>query len=251
MPAFADHFSSRAADYATYRPSYPPALVQYLAGLCADHELAWDAGTGNGQAAVLLAELFAHVVATDASAEQLAHASAHLRVVYRLGREDGSGLAAASADLVTVAQALHWFDRRRFYAEAQRVLKPEGVIAAWCYDLPRVDRAVDPVVESFYRERTGPFCTPERRHVDAMYRDLEFPFDEIPQPAWSMAVELNRERFLGYVRSWSAVSRARAEPGADLVAELSAALEPVWSTRRDDVRTVAWPIGLRVGRPAA
>lgn len=208
MPAFADHFSSRAADYAAYRPSYPPALVQNLAGLCADHDLTWDAGTANGQAAVLLAEHFAHVVATDASEEQLAHASTHPRIVYRVGQEDGSGLARASADLVTVAQALHWFDRSRFYAEVKRVLKPGGVVAAWCYDLPRVDGAVDPVVEKFYKVRTGPFWPPERRHVDAMYRELEFPFDEIPQPAWSMAVELNRERFLGYVRSWSAVTRA-------------------------------------------
>jgi SAM-dependent methyltransferase len=248
MTAFADHFSSRAADYAAYRPSYPPALIEHLSSLCTANECAWDAGTGNGQAAVLLAEQFAHVIATDASEEQLKRARTHPRVVYKVAQEDGSGLANTSTDLVTVAQALHWFDRARFYAEVQRVLKPRGVFAAWCYDLPRVDAAVDPVVGHFYHDRTGPFWPPERRHVDAMYRDLEFPFDEIPHPAWSMAARLNREQFLGYVRSWSAVTRARETTGAELAVELQERLEPVWSGRPDDVRTVAWPIGLRVGR---
>ncbi|HUO52389.1 MAG TPA: class I SAM-dependent methyltransferase, partial [Gemmatimonadaceae bacterium] len=124
MTGFRDHFSTRAAEYAAYRPSYPPELLDYVTGLCARRELAWDAGTGNGQAAVLLAERFARVVATDASAEQIARARPHPRVEYRVAREDDSGLAPASADLVAVAQALHWFDRSRFYAEARRVLRP-------------------------------------------------------------------------------------------------------------------------------
>lgn len=234
-----------------YRPSYPPALVAYVVGLCERHDLAWDAGTGNGQAAAMLAEHFARVVATDASPEQIARARPHARVEYRVARESDSGLKGASVDLVTVAQALHWFDHARFYAEVHRVLVPGGVFAAWTYDQMRIDPAVDAVVDRVHSARIERFWPPERRHVHAMYMDLDFPFEEIAHDPWEMTARLTRDQFLGYVSTWSAVMNARRETGTDPVAELRAALGPVWSDDPVDVRTVTWPVGLRVGRKTA
>ena len=248
---FADHFSARAASYAVYRPNYPPEFVAWLAGLAPARELAWDAGTGNGQAATLLAEHFAAVEATDPSDAQLSLAKTHSRVRYRLAREGESGLAAGSVDLVTVAQALHWFDLSRFYPEAERVLKPRGVIAVWCYSLARMDAAVTKIFRRWHDERVQRHWPPERRHTDSGYRELSFPFEEMAAPSWTMTAYLTRAQFLGYVSTWSSVAAAQRTEGLDLVAELAAAFAPVW--RADDERQlrIEWPLGLRIGRRAS
>jgi len=246
MKRFADHFSGRAAAYAAYRPSYPPAFIQYLSALCPSHDLAWDAGTGNGQAATLLAEHFARVVATDASPQQLGHARPHPRVTYTVAMADASGLLASSVDLVTVAQALHWFDLFPFYREVRRISKPHGVIAVWCYDLMEVDGAVNPVVNDFCSHRVEPFWPLERRHVAAGYRDLEFPFEEVTTRDWAMTARLTKTEFLGCIGTWSAVANARDREGADLIAELAEALRTVWPD--EERRVVTWPLACRVGR---
>ena len=246
MTGFADHFSRSAPAYAAYRPSYPAPLISYISSLCAARDLAWDAGTGSGQAAVRLAAHFTAVVATDASADQIGHAQPHPTVTYRIAPEDQSGLASRSADLVTVAQALHWFDLPRFYREVRRVLKPGGVLAAWCYGRVRVDAAVDPIIDDFYARRLAPFWPPERRHVEAAYGDLPFPFDEIRPKPWVMKAPLTRPAFLGYLGTWSAVARARESDGSDPLAELARQLADAWRDE-DEPRIVTWPIGLRVG----
>ena len=128
---FKDHFSRLAAQYAEFRPSYPGALFDLLARIAPSRGRAWDCACGSGQATLDLAERFESVVGTDASAQQVAAAKPHPRVTYAVCRAEASGLETASFDLVTVAQSLHWFDRPGFYAEARRVLKPEGVIGVW------------------------------------------------------------------------------------------------------------------------
>ena len=248
MAEFHDHFSTRAADYAVYRPSYPSALVAYLAQLAPGRDLAWDAGTGNGQAAVMLAAHFSHVVATDASEEQIRRAQANAKVAYRVAREGDSGLDAKSVDLATAAQALHWFDPARYYAEAQRVLKPLGVCAVWTYGMPTIDAETDAAWGRSYEREIHAHWPPERRHVDAMYMDLPFPFAEIAHEPWRMTARLTREQWLGYVGTWSAVSRAREKTGADPIVTMRDDLAAVWAEDPRDVRTVTWPIGLRVGR---
>src|SRR5262245_38403499 len=125
--SFKDHFSTVASNYALYRPRYPAELFAYLATLVPTCEFAWDCATGSGQAAVALAAHFKRVIATDASATQIANGETHPRVEYRVAPAEQSGLAAASVDLLTVAQALHWFDLPRFFVEANRVLRPRGV----------------------------------------------------------------------------------------------------------------------------
>ncbi len=241
---FKDHFSGHAADYAAFRPTYPPALFAWAAGLPAARGLAWDCATGSGQAAVALAGHFPRVVATDASAAQIAHAVPHPRVEYGVAPAEASGLPDGAVDLVTVAQALHWFDFARFYAEVRRVLAPGGAIAVWSYDLAQFDPAVDGLVRRLARETVGPYWPPERRWVDEEYRTLPFPFAEVPAPAFHLAELWDLARFAAYLRTWSAVVRFRAVTGRDPVAELEPELAAAWGDP-GEVKTVRWPLHVR------
>lgn len=242
---FKDHFSRDSSAYAAWRPRYPRELFAWLASAAPGRSLAWDAGTGNGQAAVALAEYFARVVATDPSASQLANAAPHPRVEYRQAAE-AAGLDSSSADLVTVAQALHWFDRDRFWVEARRVLRPGGVVAVWCYELQRITPEVDRVVEEFYHETVGPYWTPERRLVEQGYRTVEFPFQEFEVPVFAMAADWSVEQELGYLGTWSAVNRMRDQTGQDPVAMVAPLLRTAWP---DGARLrVEWPLSVRAGR---
>ena len=243
-----DLFSTQSVDYAAFRPSYPAPFIEHLAGLAPGRDLAWDCATGNGQAAVQLASHFARVLATDASAAQLANAAAHPRVTYCVAAEDASGAADGSVDLVTVAQAAHWFDLRRFHAEVRRVLKPRGVIAIWCYGPVAVNDEIDAVLQWFEFDRLRGFRAPELDHIHTAYRDLEFPFEEIPALSFSMTMTATRDQFLGFVSSWSAVASARAA-GDDPIADLRARLTPIWSDAES--RRALCPIGARMGRAAS
>ena len=209
-----DHFSGHADQYEAFRPTYPDALFSYLATLCPSHELCWDCATGNGQAAVALAPYFNTVVATDASQKQIDHAHARENVHYRVAPADRAPLADGSVDLVTVAQALHWFDLPRFYAEVRRVARPDGVIAVWCYQLHTITPEVDAIVEHYYADIVGADWPPERRLVEEGYKTLEFPFVEIAPPTFQMVHSWDMSHVLGYLSSWSATQRYQKRTGA-------------------------------------
>ena len=199
------------------------------------------------QAARALAKYFNQVVATDASAEQVESASGlPQNVDLRVAPAEESGIAAASVDLVTVAQALHWFDFDRFYAEVRRVLAPGGMLAVWSYELTRISAEIDVLIDEFYRGEIEPFWPCERRYVEAAYRTIPFPFDELDEvPEFSMSVEWTADQLLDYLRTWSAVRRCMAEQGKDPVGELEVKLKPAWG---EGAREVRWPLNLRLGR---
>ena len=246
--SFPDHFSGVASEYAEFRPVYPDALFDWLAEVAPRRDVAWDCATGSGQAAVALASRFGRVIATDASAGQIAAAASHPRVEYRVAPAEASGLDLASVDLVTVAQALHWFDRPAFYAEARRVLRRDGVLAAWTYGHPSLDLPpADAALPRFYSETVGPFWPKERALVDAGYRTIDFPFPEVEPPAFEMETRWPLGTLLGYVATWSSVTRFRAAKGVDPVPELARALEAEWGDPAAP-RRVAWPLALRVSR---
>lgn len=247
MSSFKNHFSSASDRYAAFRPAYPPALFAWLAGRCTGHDMAWDCATGSGQAATGLAPHFRAVVASDASAEQIAHAQGPQNVSFRVAPAESSGLPDRCLDLLTVAQAAHWFDLPHFYAEARRVLKPGGFIALWGYGRLHLPDGMDDLFLRFYRDTVGPYWPPERALIDDAYRSLAFPFAEIAAPECFIEVEWDLPRLIDYVSTWSAVQRYRAAGGGDPLSQLAAELAPLWG-QADIARPLRWPLFLRVGR---
>ena len=246
--SFKDHFSRLAAQYSTFRPTYPQAVFDYLAAQCPGRRAAWDCACGGGQATVALARHFESVTGTDASAQQIANATLHPRVQYRVASAEASGLESASVDLVTVAQALHWLDLDPFYAEVQRVLRDAGVIAVWTYGIVQVDGAgMDQVLYAFYQHTLGPYWPPERRLVEEGYRGMAFPFAELVPPHFAMEERWELARLLGYLRTWSATARYVDAVGADPVVAVEEQIAPLWGDPHSP-RRISWPLALRVGR---
>lgn len=247
---FKDHFSGHAGHYALYRPDYPPALFEFLVQRVKQHELAWDCGTGSGQAALGLADHFDRVIATDPSAEQIRNAARHAKINYAVAPAEQTELPSRSVDLITIAQALHWFDMERFYGEARRVLKPDGMLAVWCYGLSRINPKVDQVVQHYYMNIVGSYWPPERRYIDEKYETIPFPFVELPVPEFHMKAEWDLEEFMGYLRTWSATRRFQEKNGEDPLNIVHRMLVRTWG-EPGSRQTVRWPLYLRLGKVSA
>lgn len=245
MGCFKDHFSEHAACYASARPDYPAKLFAWLAQQAPSRESAWDCATGNGQAALGLAKHFKRVHATDASSQQIANARAHERVHYTVASAEHSNLPDARFDLITVAQAAHWFDLSAYYADVRRALKPRGMLAMWGYGLTRINPEVDQIIDRFDEVMVGSYWPPERRHIDNAYEDLEFPFPRIDAPAFAMRKHWALIEFLTYIRSWSAVQRYQRERRSDPMDWLQRELEQVWGIH--ERRDVCWPLFILAG----
>lgn len=244
---FSDHFSAVARKYAAFRPHYPDALFEFLARLVPGDAVVWDCAAGSGQATVGLARRFARVLATDASAAQLAAAPALPNVEYRVAPAEHSGLPEQSVGLVTVAQALHWFDFDAFHREVRRVLRPGGVFAAWAYGKHQVDDPqIQASLEHFYSTTVGPFWPPERHWVEDGYRTLPFPYQEQSAPTLTLTARWSLPELLGYLSSWSATQRFLETRGHDPIPALAAELTPFWGAP-EEPRPLHWPLALRVG----
>lgn len=249
-PEFLDYFSSQASVYAKYRPTYPPELYQWLADMAPGHDAAWDCATGNGQVAVALAEYFKDVQATDASAAQIANQKPHKRVSYSIALAEDSGFPEESFDLVTVGNAVHWFDRPRFFAEANRVLKPEGIISLWRYGFFYTgDQAIDAQIyklgEVILKDYWSPLLTPIR---DGYY-DQPFPFKDEPAPEIDLKVNWSFAELCGYFDTWSAtqayITQRNSHPRELLHDKLLAA----WGDP-EEKRELSSPLQVRIGRKA-
>ncbi len=249
MTSFADHFSSRATDYARYRPDYPEALFEFLAEVAPRRAVAWDCATGNGQAARGLAASFESVLATDASIHQIASATPRDRVHYAAATAEESPLADESVSLVAAAQALHWFDRARFWEEARRVLVPGGVIAVWSYHGFHATPEVKAAVHRYYKDIVGPYWPSERALVEKGYGALEFPFERIDPPPLRMEKFWDLASVIGYLRTWSATQRYEAALGRDPLELIREELAAAWGPPRR-ARAFGWDLDLRVGRKA-
>ena len=248
MPSatFKDHFSRQSADYSRYRPGYTQELIAYLAALAPDRSLAVDCATGNGQAAVLLADHFDSVLAVDGSEAQLRQAMPHPRVRYERALAEALPVPDRSVALVAVAQAVHWFDFERFYAECRRVLVPDGVLAVWTYTVFRAGGAADAVVDRFYHGTIGPYWPPERQYVQDQYRTLPFPWREEAPPPFELQTDWTLEQAMGYFASWSSVQRYKDIHGTDPLPRLQQDLAAAWPA--GGTLRLKWPIHLRVGR---
>ena len=242
-----DHFSGVAANYAAFRPRYPRELFEFLASIAPARRRAWDCGAGTGQASLELAEFFGEVIATDVSAEQIAQAPRHPRVRWSVAPAESAPIESESVDLVTVAQALHWFDHERFYAEVRRVCVPRGVIAAWTYLAPRTDGDAGRVLRRLMLEDLKDYWPAERKHVDNGYASIPFAFERIPAPEFRLEYDWTLSQLAGYLRSMSASARYerthRANPVDEVYPELAAAWGDAAAPRR-----VEWPLVLLAGR---
>lgn len=246
---FKDHFSGHAGLYAQARPHYPPALFDWIARAAPARELAWDAGCGNGQASVILANHFDRVVATDPSAQQIGNAEKHPRVDYRVEAAEHTSLLEQSADAIVVAQALHWFDLPRFIGEVRRVAKPGALLVALAYANCSVNAAVDRLIAHLYDDVLGAYWTPERRLVDEGYGSLALPFAQIVAPSLEMRMDWNAAQLLAYLSSWSAAQRYRQATGEDAIAAITDALRQAWGDPQQ-VRAVRWQLAIRAARIA-
>jgi SAM-dependent methyltransferase len=243
---FEDHFSKRAQEYARYRPTYPPELYDYLASLAPHHRLAWDCGTGSGQAAVGLAEHFEKVVATDASAEQLSHAFPHPRVEYRAEPAEHVSLETGSAALVSSALAVHWFNFDGFYQEVRRVVPAGGILAVWGYQLAQISPQIDAEIERYTYEVLGG-CWPERfEYVNNRYQTLPFPFQELQPPPFEISASWDLHQLLGFLDSWSAVRKYEETHDDHPLERIWEELSAAWG-EPEQMRQIRWPLYMRVG----
>ncbi len=242
--AFADHFSAHAATYLKFRPRYPLALFQWLAVVSPGTGLAWDAGTGNGQVAQGLVTRFARVKATDASEEQIKNAIPHGRITYGVAQYE-SGLDAGSAQLVTVGQALHWFDADAFCKEARRVLQPKGILAAFAYVHSTITPEIDLLVRHHHDVTLGHYWAKEHHYIHEEYRSIALPIDELVAPPFEMHEEWALNGYIGFLRSWSATQKLIAARGEEPIVAFEHKLAEAWG----DVarRTVRWPMFIRAG----
>lgn len=244
---FPDYFSAVSGSYAAFRPSYPQALFARLATLAPARRQAWDCATGNGQAALGLTSFFERVAATDASAQQIAHAQPHAKVAYALAQAEAVPFRDRSVDLITVAQAVHWFDLEGFWSEVRRVGAPGAAIAVWCYVRLTVDGgSIDREINAFYDNIVGPFWPAGRAAVEEGYRTLPFPFPEVRVDGLSLERAMSLRDLGGYLRTWSATQGYTAHHGHDPVHGLLHRLAVDWG-EPDTARLVRWPLFVRAG----
>ena len=244
---FEDHFSNHSEQYAQYRPKYPDEVYEYLASLAPAPSLAWDCGTGNGQAAIGLAKYFDRVYATDASEGQISLAYPHERVEYQVEPAERVSLDDSSVDLVTVAVAIHWFNFDEFYREVKRVLKSNGIMAAWTYSLTEISPEIDQLVNQYYSEILNGYWPERIRYLEQRYETIPFPFEEIQPPPFVMEIHWNLLQLAGFLDSWSATQRYKAQKGHHPLELIWDQLLSAWGDE-NKTRLVRWPLHFRIGR---
>jgi len=242
---FKDHFSQQSSSYGQFRPTYPTELFEHLATISPGRQCAWDCATGTGQAAVALADYFEHVIATDASAAQINAVQPHDRIDYQTAPAEKTTITEASIDLITVAQALHWFDIAAFENEVRRVLKPEGILAVWTYNLFAINAAIDDIIQHFYHDTLGPYWPDDRTHVENAYHDISFTLTECNTPNFAIQANWNLQHLLGYLGTWSALKAFRKNNDVDPLPDLEKELLQCW-TDPERRLNVSWPLTLRV-----
>lgn len=239
-----DRFSHHASQYAAFRPRYPETLYDFIFSHVKSFDQAWDAGTGNGQAAEVLATRFRKVLATDISSNQLEQAVKRANISYEVAGET-SNLPEKCVDLVTVAQAIHWLDRPKFYEEVRRVARPAAVLAVWVYGLFKISPEIDPLLRHFYAKVVGPYWDPERKLIDEELKTMEFPIEEIRGREFRMAYRWSLKELEGYLNTWSATQKFIRVNTTNPVGEL---MRKIAEASNQNELTVEFPLFIRLGQ---
>lgn len=242
---FKDHFSDGSEKYSSYRPQYPEQLFSYLSSITPENKSAWDCATGSGQSAVGLSGYFDEVIATDASQNQITNAIQKKGISYKVENAEQTSIKSNSIDLITVAQALHWFNLENFTTEVQRVLKIKGVLAVWTYGLLDINSEINKVIYDLYSKTLDPYWPPERNSVEAGYKDIKFPFEELKSPVYQMTIEWELSQLIGYLCTWSAVKRYETKIGENPVENLYKMILDLWGDPKRK-RVTQWPLVLKV-----
>lgn len=243
---FKDNFSKQSKAYQRYRPSYPEELFAFLSSLTKTHDLAWDCATGNGQAALGLADFYKKIYATDPSENQLANAIRDTRIIYKNEKAERSSLQDTSVDLITVAQAMHWFDFDLFFSEVKRVLKPKGILAAWTYGPPDISAQINELILHYRDSVVGEYWQRENQYVTDRYSTIPFPFKEIDTPSFTFEKRIDRNDLIGLLESWSATQKFKNETGKDPIDEIMPQLEKYWDNSHQN-KSATWNIYMKVG----
>jgi hypothetical protein len=240
-----DNFSRQSSLYAQYRPTYPPALFEYITGFVSNKNTAWDCGTGNGQCAAALSKYFKKVIATDISIQQIENAEMAPNIFYSVHPAEQTGIKAGSIDLVTVAQALHWFDLEQFYKEVIRVANQKALFAAWCYSLLHISEPIDAAINNFHYYLLGAYWDDERKFVDEEYKTIPFPFEKIDTPSFSIETNWSLNELEGYFNTWSGLQKYISVHHVNPVTDLIHAITPLWGEK--EKRKIIFPIHLLLG----
>jgi ubiquinone/menaquinone biosynthesis C-methylase UbiE len=241
-----DNFSKQSDLYSRFRPGYPKKLFDFLLPLVPDKKSAWDCGTGNGQVAVKLSNYFNEVYATDLSSAQIDNAVKKKNIYYSVENAEETLLPDNKFDLVTTAQAIHWFDFKKFYSQVNRTLKHGGVLAVIGYDVFKINNEINFLINDFYKETTGPYWDKERKFIDEHYKTIPFPFKEIETPGFYMSYHWEIEQVIGYLNTWSAVQHYIRKNNENPVEKFSIQLSKVWGSVLK--RKVSFPVFMRTGR---
>ena len=241
-----DNFSSGSDKYARYRPAYPPEFFDFLNPLLPVKETAWDCGTGNGQVAHELAKTFDRVFATDISRSQIDNAVQADNIQYSIQPAEQTNFENNSFDLIVIAQAIHWFEFKKFYAEVRRTAREHAVICVVGYGLIKISEQIDLIIANFYENVVGKYWDAERKYIDEAYRTIPFPFSEIQTPSFVNAQEWTLEHLIGFLNTWSAVKHFINQEGYNPVEQVRAEIAELWE--REAIKTVHFPIIQRIGR---
>lgn len=240
-----DNFSDKSHNYKKFRPDYPIELFEFVTNLSINQDRALDCGTGNGQIASHLTAYFKEVYAIDISRAQLEHSPLQKVVHYSVQMAENTTFPSLFFDLITVGQAVHWFDLPKFFAEADRILKPGGVLALIGYQLPRISPALDKMLDDYYARILGEYWDPERKHIDNQYRDICFPYPEIPTPIFSIELHWSFADFMGYLGTWSALKHFMEKKQKNPLNELQNEIISVWAAEKE--KYVKFPLFMRIG----
>ncbi len=247
MKKIIDNFSKQSDTYKKYRPTYPDELYESFLPLIQNKNECWDCGTGNGQVASKLSNYFKNVYASDISENQIKIAEQKSNITYEIQRAEKTNYEANKFDLITVGQAVHWFDIKSFTAEVKRVSKPNGVLVIWGYDLLKIEKKVDKVIDKFYNEIVGPYWNEERKHIDNKYDSIEFDFTEIKSPKnLSINASWKFEDLIGFLNSWSSVQNyIKENKGLNPVNQVYEELKMQWEGC--NTKEVRFPVFMKIG----
>ena len=203
-------FSQASHVYAQARPRYPRDLYNWMLAHTSGRDAVWDCATGSGQAAVDLAPHFARVEATDISAEQVGEGMQQANIHYSIQSAEETSFLDQTFDLVTVAQALHWFDYTMFWPEVLRVAKLNALFCAWGYAWFTCDSEVDTGFVQPFLRLVEPYWAMNNRILWDGFNDedIAFPFKRITPPRLAIQTAWTIAQLIEYMQTWSAYKHA-------------------------------------------